>query len=60
MILQDKVGHMLLSKGDIVKAPSGDYEWIVIDRNKDEVVLACISKYMTKKDHDLAEWYKLK
>jgi len=60
MILQNKVGNTVLARGDIVKSPSGSNEWVVINHNKEEIVLACISKYMTKKEDDLTEWYKMK
>lgn len=59
MILMDKVGHEILKKGDIVRAPSGSNDWVVID-NGDKVVIACISKMMHKESEDLEEWYKVK
>jgi hypothetical protein len=61
MNLMDKVGHTVLKRGDIVKAPSGSNDWVVIDHDLNgKIVLACISKYMNKEESDLMGWYKLK
>ena len=60
MQLLDKVGHAVLKKGDIVRAPSGSNDWVVIDHEDQKVIIACISKYMHKEDQDLEEWYKIK
>lgn len=61
MNLQDKVGHTVLKRGDIVKAPSGSSDWVVIEHGLDgKLILGCISKYMTKGENDITEWYKVK
>ena len=60
MQLLDKVGHTVLKKGDIVKAPSGSNDWVVIDHEDNKVIIACISKFMHKEENDLKEWYKVK
>ena len=61
MNLQDKVGHKILVRGDVVKAPSGSSDWVVVDHGADgKVILACISKYQTKEAGDIKEWYKVK
>lgn len=61
MNLQEKVGHKVLVRGDVVKSPSGSNDWVVIDNNSDgKLILACISKYMTKDTDDISEWYKMK
>ena len=49
MILMDKVGHTVLKKGDIVRAPSGSNDWVVIDNEGDKVIIASIGKIMHKK-----------
>ncbi len=60
MILQNKVGHTVLKRGDIVKSPSGSSDWVVIDHDEDKVVLASISKYMHKEEGELRDWYKIR
>lgn len=60
MNLNDKVGNTILKRGDIVKAPSGSSEWVVIKHDENyKVVLACISRYMHKDQNDVKEWYKI-
>ena len=34
----DKVGHTVLQKGQVLKSPSGDKDWVVIDNGEDDVV----------------------
>ena len=60
MILMDKVGHTVLKKGDIVRAPSGSNDWVVIDNEGEKVIVACIGKIMHKVTEVLEEWYKVK
>ncbi len=60
MQLLDQVGHAVLKKGDIVRAPSGSNDWVVIDYEDKKVIIACISKFMHKEENDLREWYKVK
>jgi len=60
MILMDKVGHEILKKGDIVRAPSGSNDWVVIDNEGDKVIIASIGKIMHKENEVLEEWYKVK
>ena len=60
MILMDKVGHTVLKKGDIVRAPSGSNDWVVIDNEGEKVIVACIGKVMHKETEVLEEWYKVK
>ena len=60
MILMDKVGHTVLKKGDVVRAPSGSTDWVVIDNEGEKVIVACIGKIMHKETEVLEEWYKVK
>ena len=60
MILMDKVGHTVLKKGDIVRAPSGSNDWVVIDNEGEKFIVACIGKVMHKETEVLEEWYKVK
>jgi hypothetical protein len=61
MNLQEKVGHKVLVRGDVVKSPSGSNDWVVIDNSPGgKLVLACISKYMTKDTDDISEWHKVR
>ena len=60
MILMDKVGPTVLKKGDIVRAPSGSNDWVVIDNEGEKVIVACIGKVMHKETEVLEEWYKVK
>ena len=60
MILMDKVGHTVLKKGDIVRAPSGSNDWVVIDNEGEKVIVACIGKIMHTEYEVLEEWYKVK
>ena len=60
MILLDKVGHEVLKKGDIVRAPSGSNDWVVIDKEGDKVIIASIGKIMHKESETLEEWYRVK
>jgi len=60
MILLDKVGREVLKKGDIVRAPSGSNDWVVIDNEGDKVIIASISKIMHKESEILEDWYKVK
>ena len=60
MILMDKVGHTVLKKGDVVRAPSGSNDWVVIDNEGEKGIVACIGKIMHKETEVLEEWYKVK
>jgi hypothetical protein len=60
MNLHDKVGNVVLKRGDVVKAPSGSSDWVVIDNDGSKIIVGCISKYMTKDDKDIREWYRVK
>jgi len=60
MILLNKVGNEILKKGDIVRAPSGSNDWVVIEHEGEKVIVACISKIMHKETEVLEEWYKVK
>ena len=60
MILLDKVGHEVLKKGDIVRAPSGSNDWVVIDKEGNKVIIASIGKIMHKESEILEEWYRVK
>ena len=60
MILMDKVGHTVLKKGDVVRAPSGSNDWVVIDNEGEKVIVACIGKIMHKETEVLEEWYNVK
>ena len=60
MNLQEKVGHKILVKGDVVKSPSGSNDWVVIDNSGGKLILACISKYMTKDNDGISEWHKVR
>ena len=60
MILLDKVGHDVLKKGDIVRAPSGSNDWVVIDKEGNKVIIASIGKIMHKESEILEEWYRVK
>ena len=53
----DKVGHQVLIKGDILKAPGNGKNWIVVDVDGDrKVTMVCLGKKITKTDRDLARW----
>jgi len=57
-----KVAHKVLTKGDILKSPSGGKEWVVVEsamdsEDKQHIKLACISKYMQKNEKELEEWF---
>ena len=54
----NKVGHQILIKGDIVKAPGSRRKWVVVEGG-DKVTMLCLGKKITKKDLDLAEWIKI-
>ena len=55
----DKVGHTVLQKGQELKSPSGDKDWVVIDNGEDDVVkIACIQRYMNKNSRELMDWFK--
>lgn len=60
MNLQDKVGHTVLKRGDVVKAPSGSSDWVVIDNDGSKIIVGCISKYMTKDDIDMRDWFRVR
>ena len=60
MEISHKVGHQVLQRGAVIKSPSGNAEWVVVANEKGKVILACISKYMTKSDRDLEEWHKIR
>ena len=61
MDLTDKVKHTVLQKGNVIRSPSGSNEWVVVGHGDDgKVILACISKYMSKTDKDLYGWFKIK
>ena len=61
MILMDKVGHEILKKGDIVRAPSGSNDWVVIENESgNKIVIASIGKIMHKESEVLEDWYKVK
>lgn len=61
MEISYKIGHQVLQKGTVIKSPSGTNEWVVIGYDdKGKVILACISKYMTKSDIDLSDWHKIR
>ena len=60
MQLLDKVGHAVLKKGDIVRAPSGSNDWVVIDKEGNKVIIASIGKIMHKESETLEEWYRVK
>jgi len=60
MELLKKVGHEVLKKGDIVKSPSGDHEWVVIDHEGSKAIIASINKMMHKETDDLIEWYRVR
>ena len=60
MNLHNKVGNAVLTRGNIVKAPSGSSDWVVIDNDGSKIIVGCISKYMTKDDKDIREWYRVK
>lgn len=56
----DKVGHTVLQRGQIIRSPSGDKDWIVVETaDQNELVkIACIQKYMNKNSKELMEWLK--
>ena len=61
MNLHEKVGHKVLQRGEVVRAPSGSSDWVVIANEPNgKIIVACISKYMTKDADDITEWYKIK
>ena len=60
MEISHKVGHQILQKGAVIKSPSGKAEWVVVENAGGKVILACVSKYTTKPDRDLEEWYKIR
>jgi len=60
MEMSQKVGHQVLQKGAVIKSPSGKAEWVVVENNGGKIILACVSKYTTKSDRDLEEWYKIR
>lgn len=60
MELLKKVGNEVLKKGDVVKSPSGDHEWVVIDNEGDKAIIASISKMMHKDRDDLIDWYRVR
>lgn len=53
-----KVGHIILKKGDVLKSPSGDKDWVVVDKHDNgDIKLASVSKYMNKGEQELMEWF---
>ena len=60
MEMSQKVGHQVLQKGAVIQSPSGKAEWVVVENNGGKIILACVSKYTTKSDRDLEEWYKIR
>lgn len=40
-----KISHTCLRVGNIIKSKSGEKEWVVVEQNDDEVLLAAISSY---------------
>ena len=50
-----------MTRGEVVRSPSGSSDWVVISNESDgKVIMACVSKYMTKDAEDITEWYKIK
>jgi hypothetical protein len=60
MEISQKVGHQILQRGAVIKSPSGKSDWVVVENAGGKVILACVSKYTTKSDRDLEEWYKIR
>ena len=54
----DKVGHTVLQKGQVLRSPNGEKDWVVIDNGEDSVRLACVQKYMNKSSRELMDWFK--
>lgn len=51
------VGHSILTPGKVIKSPSGDLEWVVIERLDDDTIrIASIHKYMNKSEKELMNW----
>jgi len=51
-----KVLHTILKRGDILKSPTGQKEWIVVDADHEELLVASISSYRTIKSLDSQDW----
>jgi len=59
MNLLGKVGNIILTRGDIVKAPSGSSDWVVVKHEDGKIMMACVSKYMTKDEKEVKEWFRV-
>ena len=54
-----KVGHSILKKGDVIKSPSGEKEWIVVKPSSvdaENVKIQALGKVMNKDDKSLMSW----
>ncbi len=54
-----KVGHSILKKGDVIKSPSGEKEWIVVEPSSvdaENVKIQALGKVMNKDDKSLMSW----
>ena len=54
-----KVGHSILKKGDVIKSPSGEKEWIVVETSSvdaENVKIQALGKVMNKDDKSLMSW----
>ena len=57
----NKVGHTILTPGSIIRSPSGNKDWVVVERSTVEnptIKIACIHKYMQKSEKELMDWFK--
>ena len=51
-----RISHICLRVGNIIKSKSGEKEWVVVEQNDDEVLLAAISSYKKITHKDAQDW----
>jgi hypothetical protein len=54
-----KVGHSILKKGDVIKSPSGEKEWVVVEpasTDDENIKIQALGKVMNKDDKSLMSW----
>jgi hypothetical protein len=53
------IAHKVLKKGDILRSPNGDRDWVVITpatTGDTTIKIASINRYMNKSEKELEEW----
>ena len=53
------IAHKVLRKGDILRSPNGDRDWVVITPSTVEdttIRIASINRYMNKTEKELEGW----